>query len=166
MEMVAVGGHFIQVSTANNFMGHGLWTISPELIYRVFSRANGFHVETVLLHEVVPGGGWYFAADPEQARQRVQLCNSRPTYIITAAKKVAQVEIFSSIPQQSGYVGVWKGGAGLSRSWPPKLPRIRRRIPRPIRRLLKDRLVFGKLGLRQECYRRIDGDAIIRGRLS
>ena len=54
MEMVAVGGHFTQVSNANNYMGHGFWQISPELIYRVFSPANGFHVETVLLHEVAP----------------------------------------------------------------------------------------------------------------
>src|SRR5262249_3624220 len=36
MEMVRVGGYFTQVSTANNFMGHGFWQISPELIYRVF----------------------------------------------------------------------------------------------------------------------------------
>ena len=79
MEMVALGGHFIQVSNGNNFMGHGFWQISPELIYRVFSPSNGFHVETVLLHEVVPGGGWYFVSDPDQVRSRVQLCNSRPT---------------------------------------------------------------------------------------
>src|SRR5690348_15958513 len=35
MEMVRVGGHFTQVSVANNFMGHGFWQFSPELLYRM-----------------------------------------------------------------------------------------------------------------------------------
>jgi hypothetical protein len=51
MEMVRVGGHFIQVNPANNFMGHGFWQFSPELIYRVFSAENGFNIRGVFLHE-------------------------------------------------------------------------------------------------------------------
>jgi hypothetical protein len=166
MEMVALGGHFTQVSNANNWMGHGFWQISPELIYRAFSPANGFHIETVLLHEVVPGGGWYFALDPEQVRNRVQLCNSRPTYILTAAKKVAQVEIFASTPQQSDYASVWNASADLFHPRPPSFSGLRKRIPRPIKRFLKDRLILPKRGFRQKCYRRIDEDALLRGKLS
>ena len=30
MEMVKVGGHFIQVTVANNFIGHGFYQFSPE----------------------------------------------------------------------------------------------------------------------------------------
>lgn len=165
MEMVAVGGHFTQVSNANNYMGHGFWQISPELIYRVFSPANGFHVETVLLHEVAPGAGWYFASDPEQYHDRVQLCNSRPTYILTAAKKVAQVEIFASMPQQSDYARAWNTGTGTFSTGPPSFAGLRKRIPRPIKRFLKDRLIFSKLGFRQKCYRRIAEEALLRGKL-
>jgi hypothetical protein len=51
MEMVRIGGHFIQANMANNFMGHGFWQFCPELIYRIFSRENGFQIKTVLLHE-------------------------------------------------------------------------------------------------------------------
>lgn len=166
MEMVAVGGHFTQISNANNFMGHGFWQISPELIYRVFSPSNGFRVETVLLHEVVPGGGWYFTLNPEQVRSRVQLCNSRPTYILTVAKKVAQGDIFTSMPQQSDYVDAWIASANASRPRLAGFSELRKRTPRPIRRFLKDRLVFSKTGFRQACYRRIDEDALLRGKLS
>jgi len=58
MEMVKVGGHFIQVNVANNFMGHGFWQWSPELIYRAFSPENGFNIRGVFLHEAIPGGSW------------------------------------------------------------------------------------------------------------
>jgi hypothetical protein len=166
MEMVAVGGYFTQVSNANNYMGHGFWQISPELIYRVFSPANGFHVKTVLLHEVVPGGGWYFASDPEQFRDRVQLCNHRPTYILTAAKRVAQVEIFASMPQQSDYARAWNASTDGSRPGLPRFAGLRRRIPRPIKCFLKDRLIFSKMGFQQKCYRLIDENALLRGKLS
>ena len=51
MEMVRIGGHFIQVNVANNYMGHGFWQFCPELIYRIFSRENGFQIKAVLMHE-------------------------------------------------------------------------------------------------------------------
>jgi hypothetical protein len=166
MEMVAAGGHFTQVSNANNFMGHGFWQISPELIYRVFSPANGFLVETVLLHELVPGGGWYFASDPEEFRHRVELCNSRPTCILTVAKRVAHVEVFASMPQQSDYASAWTNAKVTRfRPWMPTESGLRTRIPRPIRRFLKDRWILPKTGFQQTCYRRVDEDALIRGKL-
>ena len=45
MQMVRIGGHFIQLTTANNFMGHGFWQLSPEAIYRTFSEANGYSIK-------------------------------------------------------------------------------------------------------------------------
>ena len=36
MEMVKVGGHFIQITVANDFIGHGFYQFTPELMYRVF----------------------------------------------------------------------------------------------------------------------------------
>lgn len=107
MEMIRVGGHFMQVTTANNFMGHGFWQFSPELLFRVFNESNGFKIEAVLLHEVVTNGSWYLVADPDRVQERVELCNSLPTHILTIAKKVADVAIFSETPQQSDYAVAW-----------------------------------------------------------
>jgi hypothetical protein len=166
MEMVAIGGHFTQVSPANNYMGHGFWQISPELIYRVFSPANGFQVEAVMLHEAVPGGGWYFVPDPQRLGGRVQLCNSRPTFILTIARKVAEAEIFASVPQQSDYVNAWSADGGSRRPGPALPPGLRKLIPRPIQRFLKDTLILRRAGFGQGCFRRIGDDALLRGRLS
>ncbi len=86
MEMIRVDGYFMQVNVANNFMGHGFWQFSPELLFRVFSEKNGYEVQAILLHEVVTNGGWYLVSDPDHIGQPVELCNSVPTYILTIAK--------------------------------------------------------------------------------
>jgi hypothetical protein len=113
MEMVRLGGHLIQVNVANNYMGHGFWQFSPELIYRVFSPENGFQIKAALIHvphrmEAVGGfGRWYAVQDPAVCRRRVELINATPTYICAIAQRIARVDIFASPPQQSDYVAAW-----------------------------------------------------------
>ena len=95
MEMVRVGGHFLQVNVANNYMGHGFWQFCPELIYQIFSRENGFQIKTVLMHAPnirYPSGAsfgtWYKVDEPAAHHSRVELINDRPTYICTIAQRV------------------------------------------------------------------------------
>jgi hypothetical protein len=177
MEMVKVGGHFTQVSIANNYMGHGFWQFSPEMVYRVFSPQNGFHVEVILLHEVVPGGGWYVVLDPEQVGQRVELCNSKRTYILTVARRVAESEIFASAPQQSDYVANWNRSKDavpyvadrrLSTPLRQRIGQLRQYIPRPLKRALRGSLeLLGLLKKTPEfdtaCYRWIKEETIFHG---
>ncbi|MGO9684870.1 MAG: hypothetical protein ACLP0B_15985 [Steroidobacteraceae bacterium] len=65
MEMVELGGHFVQTSVVNNFAGHGFWQFRPELLFRVFSKENGFQTKALLLHEIEVGGTWYAVSDPD-----------------------------------------------------------------------------------------------------
>jgi hypothetical protein len=118
MKMVTVGGHFIQGTVANNFMGHGFWQISPELIFRVFSKNNGFSIHSVLLYHMSGQGEWYLVSDPDDIKQRVLLCNSNPVYLFTIAKKIADVDIFSVTPMQSDYVATWEKAQNLEISKP------------------------------------------------
>jgi hypothetical protein len=168
MEMVAPGGHFVQVNAANNYMGHGFWQFSPELIYRVFSPANGFRVEVVLLHEVGPGGPWYLVQDPEVVRARVELSNSWSTYILTIARRESVKEIFSTPPQQSDYSSLWEGEEDAESrerrlNTPYKLPMTwsRRYVPHPVRRMMKGIVRPPYLA---RSYRRIAEDDVLRGR--
>jgi hypothetical protein len=131
MEMVQVGGHFLQVSIANNYMGHGFWQFSPELLFRVFSPANGYEIRIVLLHEVVSQNVWYLVSDPDQVRQRVTLCNSNPTYILTIAKRIANCEIFSQPTLQSDYSAAWDRISRL-RSQPPPKPGLQKQAPHKV----------------------------------
>lgn len=188
MEMVRVGGHFLQVNVANNWMGHGFWQFSPELLFRVFSPANGYEVKVVLLHEVVSQHAWYIVSDPDQVHQRVILRNSNPTYILTIAKRIAKCPIFSQPPLQSDYAPVWDRAARrqsqpastnpnpknqLSREFPQE-SRWRRYLSKSVEkplRIISHRALSLKTALTRTSpfdrpyYRRISEYKLLRGML-
>jgi hypothetical protein len=179
MEMIRVGGHFIQVNVANNYMGHGFWQFCPELIYRIFSRENGFQINAVLMHEpnaMCPTGAsfgtWYKVEDPAARHCRVILINDRPTYICTIAQRVEDRRIFVRFPQQSDYVEAWTQTRAphheIRASTPPEFA-IRQMIPRCIKKLLH---WSGDAAKRptprpfdQPYYHRISDDDVMRGRI-
>jgi hypothetical protein len=102
MKMVKVGGQFISITAANNFLGHGFYQFSPELFYRVFSAAYGFNSEESILCEQGKGP-WYRVTDPAVIKRRVELINLRRTYLIHRARRVDERTGFSTWPQQSDY---------------------------------------------------------------
>jgi len=136
LQMVRLGGHFTQVNLANNYMGHGFWQFSPEMIHRAMSPENGFEIRAVLLHETIPGGCWHLVADPAKTGGRVELCNANPTYILTIAKRTTIKDIFATPPQQSDYLVEWSASAEAASQIPlRKRPLIRRVLGR-IQRLV------------------------------
>ena len=130
MEMVRVGGHFIQVTCGNNFMGHGLYQFSPEFMYRVFSPENGFQTLAILLQEVRATsegwrGPWFLALDPKKIGWRIEFRNSRPTYIIVIAQRKADAPIFAAPPQQSDYQTAWEASTDATASQSPAKSALR-----------------------------------------
>ena len=113
MRMVAVDGHFLGVTVANNMAGHGFYQFSPELFYRVFTRRNGFRIERMLVTET-SSKRWFDVRDPAVVRSRVQLRTFRPAYLCILGNRVADGAIFATPPQQSDYVSKWHsdGAAG------------------------------------------------------
>lgn len=116
MSLVKPGGRLLIATPANNLCGHGFYQFSPELMYRVFSAANGFEVEAMTLAEyrfpniecnphtrVVP------VRDPADVGERVILINDRPVMLRVLARRVTDVEPFGDAPQQSYYVQRWEG---------------------------------------------------------
>lgn len=139
MEMVRVGGHFVQVNMANNNMGHGFWQVSPELIFRTFCKENGFETKIVLLFvckDKRPGhatfGKWYRVIDPQCLGTRGVHTNRHPTYICTIAQRIGDT-VLANIPQQSDYVSKWKGSASKLNN----TPTIKDLIPEPIKERLR-----------------------------
>jgi SAM-dependent methyltransferase len=142
-QLLKIGGHFISITCANNFLGHGFYQFSPELFYRVFSAENGFEVESLILTEVNSDGAWYEVADPAKIRSRVTLVNGARTYMMMRARKTADVEMFREIPQQSDYhdarwqeaPGTVEGTEFLEGSRLQRL--VEARFPRPARHILR-----------------------------
>jgi len=107
MEMVEPGGHFLGITPANNFTGHGFYQFSPEVFFRIFSQGNGFAMRKLLAFES-PSTKWYEVADPEVVGQPVTLINRRETYLLIIAQKTATVPIFATPMQQVAYTTLWK----------------------------------------------------------
>lgn len=173
MQMVRVGGWFLQLTAANNLLGHGFWQISPELIFRCFTPENGYELDCVLLKELSLDDRWYRVRDPEKLRRRVELSNRSQTNIFTIARKVADVDVFARTPQQSDYIRAWTG-QGSTHSGVPKTvldPYTWRRrlrfLPKPARAWVNN--TAKTIGIRPpfdpHCYRRVPEADLLRGRL-
>lgn len=147
MEMVNIGGHYVGITPANNFMGHGFYQFSPELYFSVFTRENGFELIRLIAFEDSPWATWYSVKNPRTLQVRVTLLNSSPVYLLVIAKKLMKTAIFESVPQQSDYLTAWSrkdavlGGALASA--PPSavqaslFDRFKRQIPAPLMRLMR-----------------------------
>jgi hypothetical protein len=110
MELVEVGGHFIGITPANNWAGHGFYQFSPELFFRIFSKPNGFRIVRMIMFENQPEAEWFEVADPDVIRERISFINSKPTNLLVLAEKIESVQIFAVPPQQSCFVALWNPG--------------------------------------------------------
>lgn len=186
MEMVRIGGHFIQVNVANNYMGHGFWQFCPELIYRIFSPDNGFQIKTVLMFEPnkmlrdgASSGAWYKVDDPAAHHCRIDLINHRPTYICTIAQRVEERSIFERFPQQSDYAEAWKQAQNPTPQFRPASA-IGKMIPLPVKKLIRwgraavkkisrsfDRPYYRSYSRRFDApyFHRISDNDVVRGRI-
>ncbi len=107
MEMTRLGGHYLAITPANNFFGHGFYQFSPELYFQVLSVANGFAIEHMMAFEDLDDAPWYAVRSPSEVRGRVTLTNSQPVFLLIVARRVAVTPIFQQTPQQSDYVARW-----------------------------------------------------------
>ncbi len=164
MEMLEVGGHFLGITPANNFCGHGFYQFSPELYFRVFSAENGFAIRAVLTKEKET---WFRVMDPEEFGARVEIQNNRPTYLFVLAEKLAQREVFAQPPQQSDYARRWQQSGGEIESpfavAQPVRDRIRRLIPHRLKENLRPLAATFSIRHRYPCYQVLDEERLLRG---
>lgn len=107
-DLLDVGGHFISMTVANNFMGHGFYQFSPELFYS-YLPANGFSNVDVYLVPFRIFPYFFRVAAPRELGGRVELINSEPVLIGVIARKVKHVAN-QAMPMQSDYQQqFWQG---------------------------------------------------------
>ncbi|HXA10121.1 MAG TPA: hypothetical protein VNW28_09070 [Chthoniobacterales bacterium] len=164
MEMLRVGGHFLAITPANNFCGHGFYQFSPELFFRVFSEPNGFAMRAVLTKEKER---WFRVIDPEVFRGRVEIQNNRPTYLFVLAKKLETRDVFVQSPQQSDYARQWEGKAKKNMPLPAAVPsfsaKMRAILPTKWKEALRPFAANISIRHRYSCYQPIDEVKLLRG---
>lgn len=170
MEMVSVGGHFLTITPANNFLGHGFYQFSPELYFSVFTRENGFELTSVIAFEDWPNAKWYSVKSPSEVRGRVTMTNSTPVYLLVVAKKIARTPVFETTPQQSDYLATWCEEStysdGASKDTPPPTAKrvayldfVKRIVPAPVKRLILRVLRCSSSGFNPRFFRPMDPTA-------
>jgi hypothetical protein len=106
IDMIKIGGHFISITPANNYCGHGFYQFSPELFFSLFSEQNGFRLKILAITvDVREDQVWYEIVNPSQVKTRITLCNSSPTSLMILAEKVQEVSDIE--PFQSDYENIW-----------------------------------------------------------
>ena len=107
MQMLKPGGRYLGATIPNNWCGHGFYQFSPELFYRLFSVENGFKMVEMYIAELA--GQFYQVKDPAEARANVELCNSKPVFLLVHARREAICEVLARPPVQSSYIATWAG---------------------------------------------------------
>ena len=109
LELLAPGGHFLTITPAHSFMGHGFYQISPELFFRVFSAENGFALRKIVLYEAAkPDAAFFQVNDPAATGHRTDLVSKEPMLLAALARRTAETPILGRPPQQSGYTACWE----------------------------------------------------------
>lgn len=124
MKLLRPGGRLFLFTPGNSQMGHGFYQFSPELLYRALAPAQGFqveHMEAVRFRyvstELGTVGRRLEVVDPAQLGTRSVVASCHPLALHVCARKLHHLDDpFQSVPLQSDYVQVWKGGAGAQES--------------------------------------------------
>lgn len=108
MKLLQVGGFYVGVVPTDQWMGHGFYQFSPELMFRVFSEANGFRLRAHGLGVWGAKSRVYSMPDDQQWRGRMEPLFGDQTLLLIVAQKIADVEPFAKgWPQQSDYASRW-----------------------------------------------------------
>lgn len=128
MRLVKVGGAVYTQNPCNSLAGHGFYQFSPELMYRVFSSANGFETRfvrlTVAQHlsvERTVDQPVYEVTDPAKYGGRVMLASKHPAVMMCLAVRTAEREPFTQPVLQSDYVEKWSSAARTELNWKGRL---------------------------------------------
>jgi SAM-dependent methyltransferase len=151
MSLLREGGHYLAITPANNFCGHGFYQFSPELYYSLLSPANGFLVKEIIIFENRKKACWFSVEDPQKLGSRVQFSSRYPVYMLVLAEKIQSVQNLKVF--QSDYEALWKSAQrGLSRrrkkSFWSRIKKVALRVERFFRFFGKERdLFFASRGL-------------------
>jgi hypothetical protein len=129
MRMVKQGGHFVSITTSNNYNGHGFYQFSAELFFRVFSRENGFSLTLAAFAESRRGGRLYRVDDPAERRHRILFQGKGPMLILLVARRDEIRPLFTGSPAQSDYAQVWQSGGHSGETPKRRWALLRRTLP-------------------------------------
>lgn len=107
LDLVELGGHYIAISPANNWPGHGFYQFSPEVFFGLLSTEAGFQIRGAFVAELRRRQRWYTIPDPRALGARLYWRNRFRTHLVAIARRERIVDLTAFSPQQSDYVARW-----------------------------------------------------------
>ena len=96
------------LNPANNWLGHGFYQLSPELLFRNFDESLGWEVEDMyLVRRNFFRNAWYPIIDPKVKQMRGNIHSRGSTYVGVIARKKKNSELAAQV-QQSDCVTAWE----------------------------------------------------------
>jgi hypothetical protein len=110
MEMVNINGHFMSITPANNWLGHGFYQFSPELFYTLFSEINGYADTKVFIKNL---HRWYEVVSPRKIKKRAEFdyMGKEKIKLYVISKKIKETPEKLSV-LQSDYEEMWRKTEG------------------------------------------------------
>ena len=106
--MLRPGGLLVSCNGANNFLGHGLYQFSPELMWRALSVENGFQVEFMMLVDESNEPQPMYVQDPEILGRRDEPRSTKGCTLLQVVARKIREDVNDSV-YQSDYSRAWKG---------------------------------------------------------
>ena len=103
-QLCGEGGQILHVLPANNYCGHGFWQFSPELMFSLYSKENGYTDTQVFIADISQETVWYEVIRPKNG-ERAEVTSPTPLYLLCRTVKGAAFS--HDNVQQSDYVHVW-----------------------------------------------------------
>lgn len=110
LQLLEPGGHYVAVTPANGWFGHGLYQFSPGMFQQIFTAANGFELTALMLFEDREDAPFYEVLPPGPGRSRHKFASLRPASLAVVARRIGPVPDRLGV-QQSDYVEAWEGDA-------------------------------------------------------
>jgi SAM-dependent methyltransferase len=122
IRLCRVGGRIVHILPVNNLSGHGFWQFTSDLIYTLYSTANGFQNTEVFYASAIDFSEWRKVPSP-QSGTRVEVASIEPLILLSTSEKVRHIERLDV--SQPFYQKAWaeRDPSRLSSSSKPSLTR-------------------------------------------
>ena len=106
--LVAASGVVVHFLPANSFCGHGMYQVSPEVFFSLYSKSNGFDTDVFIASYDGPNcfKYWYQVERPSKG-ERVELSSKDSIGVIVIARKTHSKSLEDVF--QSDYTQAWSG---------------------------------------------------------
>jgi SAM-dependent methyltransferase len=152
IKFTATGGRIVHVLPVNNLSGHGFWQFSSDLIYALYSEANGFSDTRVWYASSINQDEWREIPPPGPGT-RTELVSLEPVILLSVATKQREVKSLRVV--QPFYDQAWSEGSEVLVSHAPsRFEWLRRLLPRRswAHRLARNAFTVAGLGLGTSRY--------------